>query len=152
MGWNLKEAMRSLVSTYRWGNLSMKAIRRKENQWFSGGVVGSGEHHYDKWEGYVARDRVRFPDKILPLLRWAGSSDWSKILSEDRQLCLGSCRLHVCRKEAQGQKIMALSEGRKGPEACPVCTDLPAPVHFSSHLSEISQSVLMNCNFSQRVR
>lgn len=95
MGWNLKEAMRSLVSTYRWGNLSMKAIRRIENQWFSGGDVGSVEHHYDKLEGYVARDRVRFPDKILPLLRWAGSSDWSKILSGDRQLCLGSSGLRV---------------------------------------------------------
>lgn len=35
---------------------------------------GSAEQRYDTLEGYITKARVRFPDKIPPLLRGAASS------------------------------------------------------------------------------
>jgi hypothetical protein len=47
----------------------MKAIQRIQKSMILWWGCGSVEHHYDKLEGYVAKARVRFPDKVLPLLR-----------------------------------------------------------------------------------
>lgn len=107
--------------------------------WWGCGTV---ENHYDKLEGSITKDRVRFPEKIPLLLRWAGSSVWSKILTGNKQLWLGSRGL--CAGVGSTGSFLG---SMKTPRTCSVLTDLITSMDFSYHLLEIMQSILIDVKF-----
>lgn len=142
--WNLKEAESSEVSGIY---LRMRKFEHESNPKKTKSMMlwwgcGSAEQRYDTLEGYITKARVRFPDKIPPLLRGAASSVWRKNLTGSKQLWLGSRGLCVW-VGSTGSFFGAM----KALRTCPVLTDLLTFMGFSYHLLKKMQSILIDVNF-----